>query len=71
MGDEWIGHEAETTFRDGSASGSNPQAAAKPWASMPNATLVRVYTFAKAMNAVSSTSAGAPSAFRSRADARR
>jgi hypothetical protein len=52
----------------GTASGFRSQAAEKPWDSMPNAVLVRVYRLASAMNAVSSTSAGAPSWSSSRAD---
>jgi hypothetical protein len=52
----------------GMASGFSSQAAERPWDSMPNAVLVRVYRFASAMNAVSSTSAGAPSWSSSRAD---
>src|SRR5215211_407409 len=64
VGDERVvGHVVDAT-----ASGLRSQAAEWPWDSMPNAVLVRVYRFASAMNAVSSTSAGAPSWSSSRAD---
>jgi hypothetical protein len=53
---------------EGTASGFRSQAAENSCDSMPNAVLVRVYRFANAMNAVSSTSAGAPSWSSSRAD---
>src|ERR687898_2921710 len=64
VGDERVvGHVVE-----GTASGFRSQAAENSCDSMPNAVLVRVYRLANAMNAVSSTSAGAPSWSSSRAD---
>ncbi len=68
VGDERVvGHACDATPL-GCARGARPHAAENPWASMPRATFVRANWFASATHAVSSTSAGAPSASSSRAE---
>src|SRR5215212_9641198 len=63
-----VGHVGECRTLLGLAKGFRSQATENSCDSMPKAVLVRVYRFASPMNAVSSTSADAPSASNSRAD---